>query len=238
MKPIACMHDTAVGYGRLAVIDRLTLDIEPSHLVVLMGTNGSGKSTILRTMAGLLPPVLGSISVFDEEPGMSPQRTAYLAQHPPTMATLPLRARDVVAMGRFASLGLWKRFNAHDRELVEKSMERMSVTSFADKPMHALSGGQQQRVHLAQILARDADLLLLDEPTAGLDAQGRLAVAHAIADERARGRAVVLATHDFSDADPADSVLLLAHKVIAQGKPDEVLTDENLRACYGFTERH
>lgn len=232
------MHDTAVGYGRHAVIDRLTLDIEPSHLVVLMGTNGSGKSTILRTMAGLLPPVLGSISVFDQEPGLSPQRTAYLAQHPPTMATLPLRARDVVAMGRFASLGLRKRFSSHDRELVEKSMERMSVTSFADKPLHALSGGQQQRVHLAQVLARDADLLLLDEPTAGLDAQGRLAVAHVISEERARGRAVVLATHDLSDADPADSVLLLAHKVIAQGRPREVLTDDNLRACYGFTERH
>jgi len=186
------MHDTAVGYGRLAVIDRLTLDIEPGHLVVLMGTNGSGKSTILRTMAGLLSPVLGSMSVFDREPGLTPQRTAYLAQHPPTMATLPLRARDVVAMGRFASLGLRKRFRAHDKELVETSMERMSVTSYADKPMHALSGGQQQRVHLAQVLARDAELLLLDEPTAGLDAQGRLAVARAISEERAKGRAVVL----------------------------------------------
>lgn len=238
MSPIACMHDTAVGYGRIPVVDRLTLDIDEGQLVVLMGTNGSGKSTILRTMAGLIPPVLGSVLVFGEEPGVLPQRTAYLSQHPPTMATLPLRARDVVAMGRYASLGLLGRLRARDRELVEQSMERMSVSSFADKPLHALSGGQQQRVHLAQVLARDADFLLLDEPTAGLDAQGRAAVARAIAEERARGRAVVLATHDLSDADQADGVLLLAHKVIAQGKPVDVLTDENLRACYGFTERH
>jgi ABC-type Mn2+/Zn2+ transport system ATPase subunit len=117
-------------------------------------------------------------------------------------------------------------------------MERMGVTQFRNKPMHALSGGQQQRVHLAQVLARRADVVLLDEPTAGLDAQGRKAVARMVEEERAAGHCVVMATHDLVDAEPADTVLLLAHRLIAQGPPAEALTDENLRACYGFTDRH
>ena len=117
-------------------------------------------------------------------------------------------------------------------------MARMSVLQFRDKPLHALSGGQQQRVHLAQILARNADVVLLDEPTAGLDAQGRKAIARMVQEERDAGHCVVMATHDLADAEPADTVLLLAHRLIAQGPAGDVLTDENLRATYGFTDRH
>ena len=232
------MNDLAVGYHRHAVVDHVNGMAGPGSLIVLMGTNGSGKSTILRTLAGLLEPVSGDVSVFHDIPGAQPQRSAYLPQHPASLATLPLRARDVVAMGRYTRLGLFGRMNSDDRRCVQEAMQRMSVHPFQDKPLHALSGGQQQRVHLAQVLAREADVLLLDEPTAGLDAQGRNAVARVIAEERAKGRAVVLATHDLSDAEPADHVVFLAHHVIAQGHPKDVLTDENLRACYGFTDRH
>jgi ABC-type Mn2+/Zn2+ transport system ATPase subunit len=232
------MTDLAVGYHRHAVVDHVNAVGKPGSLIVLMGTNGSGKSTILRTLAGLLEPVSGDVSVLGDMPGKNHERCAYLPQHPASLTTLPLRARDVVAMGRFPRLGIFKRMNASDRAAIHDAMVRMSVHPFQDKPLHALSGGQQQRVHLAQILAREADVLLLDEPTAGLDAQGRNAVARVISEERARGRVVVLATHDLSDAEPADHVILLAHHVIAQGAPDKVLTDDNLRACYGFTDRH
>ncbi|MFZ1489328.1 MAG: ATP-binding cassette domain-containing protein, partial [Ilumatobacteraceae bacterium] len=114
----------------------------------------------------------------------------------------------------------------------------MGVDGFANTPLSELSGGQQQRTHLAQALARQADVLLLDEPTAGLDIAGREALDAVLVQERARGVAVVMATHDTSDAASADSVLLLAHRVVAHGTPDEVLTDQNLRAAFGFTERH
>ncbi len=232
------MNDLAVGYHRHAVVDHVTAVAKPGSLIVLMGTNGSGKSTILRTLAGLLEPISGDVTVFGEMPGSQPRRCAYLPQHPASLATLPLRARDVVAMGRYPRLGLLGRTTEIDRACVQDAIQRMSVHPFQDKPLHALSGGQQQRVHLAQVLAREADVLLLDEPTAGLDAQGRNAVARVISEERAKGRAVVLATHDLSDAEPADHVVLLAHQVIAQGPPSQVLSDENLRACYGFTDRH
>lgn len=231
-------EDLAVGFDRHVVVDDISLDVQPGGLVVLMGTNGSGKSTILRTLAGLLEPVSGEVQVLGQWPGEQAGRVAYLPQHPKSLATLPLRACDVVRMGRYARLGLLKRAGAEDREAVENAMTRMSVTQFRDRPLHALSGGQQQRVHLAQILARNADVVLLDEPTAGLDAQGRKAVARMVQEERDAGHCVVMATHDLADAEPADTVLLLAHRLIAQGPAHEVLTDANLRATYGFTDRH
>lgn len=230
--------ELAVGFDRHVVVDGITLSVEPGGLVALMGTNGSGKSTILKTLAGLLEPVSGDVRVLGDWPGRQAEHVAYLPQHPKSLATLPLRASDVVRMGRYASLGLLKRPGAVDKDAVESAMSRMSVSQFRDKPLHALSGGQQQRVHLAQILARNADVVLLDEPTAGLDAQGRKAVARMIQEERDAGHCVVMATHDIADAEPADTVLLLAHRLIAQGSPGDVLTDENLRACYGFTDRH
>ena len=231
-------EDLAVGFDRHVVVDGITLETGPGGLVVLMGTNGSGKSTILKTLAGLLEPVSGEVRVLGDWPGEHSSRVAYLPQHPKSLATLPLRACDVVRMGRYASLGLMGRAGAEDRRAVESAMARMSVTQFRDRPLHALSGGQQQRVHLAQILARNADVVLLDEPTAGLDAQGRKAVARMVQEERDAGHCVVMATHDIADAEPADTVLLLAHRLIAQGAPGDTLTDDNLRACYGFTDRH
>ena len=231
-------EDLAVGFDRHVVVDDITLDVRPGGLVVLMGTNGSGKSTILRTLAGLLEPVSGEVRVLGGWPGEQAARVSYLPQHPKSLSTLPLRASDVVRMGRYARLGLMRRAGAEDRDAVETAMARMSVTQFRDRPLHALSGGQQQRVHLAQILAREAEVVLLDEPTAGLDAQGRKAVARMVQEERDAGHCVVMATHDIADAEPADTVLLLAHRLIAQGTPAETLTDENLRATYGFTDRH
>jgi ABC-type Mn2+/Zn2+ transport system ATPase subunit len=162
----------------------------------------------------------------------------YLAQRPASSFTLPIRAADVVAMGRFAHLGLVRRPRAADRELCAESMRRMGVTPFADRPLLELSGGQQQRTHLAQALARRADVMLLDEPTAGLDPAGRDVFSTAIAAERARGCAVVMATHDLADADDADLVLLLAARLVAVGTPAEVLTDDNLRSSFGFTGPH
>lgn len=232
------LEQASVGYAGRALLAGLDLSVAPGGLLVLMGTNGSGKSTILKTLAGLLAVVDGSVRVLGRPAGTQHERVAYLPQHPPSTFTLPLRAADIVSMGRFARLGLVRRAGPADHRAVAEAMERTGVTTFAQRPLRELSGGQQQRTHLAQALAREADVLLLDEPTAGLDAAGRRAVTRAIADERSRGAAVVLATHDLADAEHADQVLLLAGRLVAQGSPREVLTDEHLRECYGFTDRH
>jgi ABC-type Mn2+/Zn2+ transport system ATPase subunit len=230
--------DLTVGYGPYPVAGRLSFDLGPGELMCLIGTNGSGKSTLLKTVAGLIQPVSGQIEVLGRAPGAEPACVAYLAQRTPSSFTLPIRAADVVAMGRFAHLGLVRRMSAEDHRICADAMARLGVTQFARKPLLELSGGQQQRTYLAQALARHGDVLLLDEPTAGLDPAGRELFAAAVASERERGCAVVMATHDLADAEGADLVLLLAGRLIAIGPPAEVLTDEHLRASFGFTGRH
>lgn len=227
-----------VGYDRRPVVGDMTFSLAPGDLMVLIGTNGSGKSTLLKTLAGMLAPLSGEVTVLGQKPGALPSRVAFLPQHPVSSHTLPLRAEDVVEMGRFAHLGLLKRSTHADRIIVDEAMERTGVHEFARKPLRDLSGGQQQRTHLAQVLARQAEVLLLDEPTAGLDVNGRQSVANLIAQERARGVTVVMATHEIADADSADTVMLLAQRVVAIGAPAAVLRDDYLRECFGFTQPH
>jgi len=227
-----------VGYGKHPVVEGVMLDMHPGELLVLIGTNGSGKSTLLKTLAGLIHPVHGDLHVLGQHAGQLPTRVAYLPQHPVSSHTLPLQVRDVVTMGRFAHLGLFKRTSSSDRDSVSSAMQRTGIDAQANKPIRDLSGGQQQRTHLAQVLAREAEILLLDEPTAGLDINGRKLVAELIAAERARGVTVVMATHELADAEHATSVLLLAQRVVSMGPPQEALRDEYLRECFGFTQPH
>jgi ABC-type Mn2+/Zn2+ transport system ATPase subunit len=212
--------------------------MHPGELLVLIGTNGSGKSTLLKTLAGLIHPVHGDLYVLGQHAGQLPTRVAYLPQHPVSSHTLPLQVRDVVTMGRFAHLGLFRRTSSSDRAIVSSAMQRTGIDAQANKPIRDLSGGQQQRTHLAQVLAREAEILLLDEPTAGLDINGRKLVAELIAAERARGVTVVMATHELADAEQATSVMLLAQRVVSMGPPQEALRDEYLRECFGFTQPH
>ena len=227
-----------VGYGKHPVVEGVMLDMHPGELLVLIGTNGSGKSTLLKTLAGLIHPVHGDLHLLGQHAGQLPTRVAYLPQHPVSSHTLPLQVRDVVTMGRFAHLGLFKRTSSSDRDIVSSAMQRTGIDAQANKPIRDLSGGQQQRTHLAQVLAREAEILLLDEPTAGLDINGRKLVAELIAAERARGVTVVMATHELADAEHATSVLLLAQRVVSMGPPQEALRDEYLRECFGFTQPH
>lgn len=227
-----------VGYGKHPVVEGVMLDMHPGELLVLIGTNGSGKSTLLKTLAGLIHPVHGDLHVLGQHAGQLPTRVAYLPQHPVSSHTLPLQVRDVVTMGRFAHLGLFKRTSSSDRAIVSSAMQRTGINEQANKPIRDLSGGQQQRTHLAQVLAREAEILLLDEPTAGLDINGRKLVAELIAAERARGVTVVMATHELADAEHATSVLLLAQRVVSMGPPKDALRDEYLRECFGFTQPH
>lgn len=224
----------AVGYGGHAVVDGIDLDVAPGQALALVGTNGSGKSTLLKTMIGLLTPIAGHLSLLGARPGTEPARVAYLAQTKPSRPPLPLRAIDVVRMGRFAHLGLRKRRSAHDEQLVAGAIDAMDLGSIAARPLGALSGGQRQRVYLAQVIAHDAHVLLLDEPTTGLDLAGRERYRQVFDAARARGAIVVTATHDIGEANACEQVLLLAGRVVARGRPSEALTAEHLLAAFGI----
>ena len=231
-------ENVSIGFGRHTVVSEINFSTEPGALVVLIGTNGSGKSTLLKTLAGMIKPLSGNVLVLGAKPGTRVKNVGYLPQHPVSSHTLPLRVRDVVRMGRFADLGLFSRETAMDKESVENALKKTGSLEFADKPLRDLSSGQQQRAHLAQVLTRQAEVLLLDEPTAGLDINGRKLVANLIASERARGVTVVMATHELQDAETADIVMLLAQRVVSIGAPDVALRDEYLRECFGFTQPH
>ena len=235
----AAIHATrlSVGYQRRPVVAGIDLRLEAGQALALVGTNGSGKSTLLKTLVGLLPPVSGSLAVLGAAPGSLPRRVGYLGQFHVHQNLLPIQARDVVMMGRFPRRGLLGRITQTDRDAVAAALERMGIEALAPLPLRALSGGQQQRVYLAQVLARQADLLLLDEPTAGLDAGSSARYQDAIRTELARGTAVVIATHDIGEALECDQAVLLAGRVVAAGRPADVLTAEHLMAAFGIALR-
>jgi len=227
-------QSVAVGYQGRPVVGGLSFTLDPGEALALVGTNGSGKSTLLKTLVGLLAPLGGSLDVLGRPPGGSPRRVAYLSQFHAAGFVLPLRVRDVVRMGRYANHGLLGRLGEDDERLIDESLERMGISALADRSLRDLSGGQQQRTYLAQVLARRADLLVLDEPTAGVDAAGQGVYGQALEAERARGAAVVVATHDIGEAAQASQVLLLAGRVVAQGAPTSVLTADNLLDTFGI----
>jgi ABC-type Mn2+/Zn2+ transport system ATPase subunit len=224
-----------IGYPNEVVVQDVSFKLEPGQAMALIGTNGSGKSTLLKTLVGLLPPLGGSVAVFGNPPGNDHQRIAYLGQFHASGFVLPIRAVDVVRMGRFPRHGLWQRMGRRDDEAIQAAMRAMGIEGLADRPLRSLSGGQQQRTYLAQVLAHRADLLMLDEPTSGLDAGGRELYLQAINDEISRGASVIMATHDIEEeAALCHQVILLARRVVAIGAPDEVITAEALLETFGI----
>ena len=227
----------AVGYGGDVVLRDLDLEVRPRSSLALVGTNGSGKSTLIRALVGLIPPIEGALSILGSAPGAAPRRIAYVSQFHASGYILPIRAIDVVRMARYPDLGLVGRMSPGDHELVREALARMGVAAVARAPMRSLSGGQRQRVYLAQALARHADLIVLDEPTAGIDAGGRERYLEAFAGELERGATIVTATHDIAEAIEYDQVLLLARRVVALGPGHDVLTPDRLMETFGIVIR-
>ena len=232
MNPVIHASGARLSYGRHVAVDRVDLELTVGTLTTLIGPNGSGKSTLLDAVAGLVDPVSGTVTTTDPG-GDGPARVAYVMQQTRTGALLPMSVLEVVRMGRYGLRGMFGRFRAEDHDAVEDAMSRLEVTSIARRQLRELSGGQRQRVLMAQGLAQRAPVLLLDEPVTGLDLVSRRRITDVIAEECDAGTTVVVSTHDLTDAEGADHVVLLSGRVVAQGPPAEVLTPENLRAAYG-----
>ena len=217
------LGDVTVDRGHRRVLAIESLSLRPG-VTAVVGPNGSGKSTLLHVVAGLIEPVGGSVHVAG---GIS-----YVLQATAVSATLPVTVRETVALARAASLGPFRPLRRTDRDAVTHAMRRLDVEELANRHLADLSGGQRQRVFVAQGIAQEADVLLLDEPVAGLDLPSAERIRDVVTDERAAGRTVVIATHDLDEAARADHAVLLAGRVVADGRPDEVLTADNLRAAY------
>jgi manganese transport system ATP-binding protein len=222
-----------LAYGTRIALRDADVAFAPGTATALVGPNGSGKSTLLSAIAGLVAVREGTLTVDGRTPVAARRRIGYVLQATPADEVLPVTVREIVTMGRFAGRGLFGRLGAGDRRTVDRAMRRLEIADLAERHLRELSGGQRQRVLMAQGLAQEADVLLLDEPLTGLDLVSRERILEAVAQERDAGRTVVLSTHDLDDAEVADHVVLLAGRVVADGPPDLVLTEANLREAYG-----
>lgn len=226
------IDDVSMAYGTRLALSDVSFTLRGGESTSLIGPNGSGKSTLLNAIAGLHRPTSGSVTVLGERPDAVRARIAYVLQDTTTGAHLPVTAREAVAMGRYAHLGALRRFTEEDRRLVDEALARLDLLPLARRHLNELSGGQRQRVFVAQGLVQHADVLLLDEPLAGLDLASQQQIRAVIAEERDLGRTVVTSTHDLSEAAGADHLVLLAGRLVAAGTPEEVLTADHLAAAY------
>ncbi|MET4927302.1 zinc ABC transporter ATP-binding protein AztA [Streptomyces sp. PSRA5] len=226
------LHEVTAGYANRSVLCQLTARVPAFTTTAVVGPNGSGKSTLLGVMAGVIPVTAGTV---EHRTG---RRAAFVVQRGATADTLPLTVRDTVAMGRWERRGSWRRLSRRDRDVVEVSMERLDITPLAERQLGELSGGQRQRALVAQGLAQEADLLLLDEPGTGLDAAAQGLIADVLAEVTAEGGTVVLATHDLTAARAAGHVLLLQEgRLRGEGAPGETLTDRVVEEVWRLPRR-
>lgn len=227
----------AVSYGDRAALGESTFEIPGQSVTAVIGPNGSGKSTLLNLITGLTRAAGGTIRVAPGPHG-GPLRMSYVLQATKVNEALLITVREVVTMARYATAGARGRLRRRDRDAVAAALERMGLAALAGNQLHELSSGQRQRVFVAQGLAQEHDVLVLDEPMTGLDLPSAQAIDDVIHAEQERGATVVMATHDLAEAMAADHVILLANRVVAWGPPAEVLTADHLAAAYGASLLH
>jgi zinc/manganese transport system ATP-binding protein len=204
--PAATLRGVTVDFAGREAIRNIDLDVLPGCLTVLAGPNGAGKTTLLEVLAGTRPITAGTRSVTGAV-ALVPQRTNETDR-------LPVTVRDVVTVGVWGRLGRWRRLDARARTAIDDALERMQIHDLAKLPFATLSGGQRQRTLLAQGLARGADILLLDEPTTGLDSDSAQRIRHIMRAESESGVAVVCVSHDPAVLAVADRTVHLADGAI------------------------
>lgn len=232
------VEDLAFGYPERPVGRRVSLTVEPGEVLCLLGPNGCGKTTLFKTMLGLLPPQGGRVLAGDDDLSSlsRPEIARRLAYVPQASAVpFPFTAADVVLMGRIAHRGLFAGPTADDRRAAVDALTQLGVAHLAKRDVTRLSGGQRQLVMIARALAQAAPLVVLDEPTASLDFGNQATVLREIKGIADRGAGVILSTHDPNHALAVASRVALMRdgNLVEVGKPPDVLTSQNLAAVYG-----
>jgi zinc transport system ATP-binding protein len=213
------------GYGRTPVVQDVSLRLRAGEFVALVGPNGSGKSTLLKVLLGSLEPSAGSVRLLGEPPGrVDRARVGYVPQRPTLDSEVPATVEEIVLAGRLSRRGWWRPLRREDREFVVHALESVGLGDMRRTPLNELSGGQQQRAFIARAFATEPDLLLLDEPIAGVDAESqrrfRDSLAHLIAEH---GAGVLLVSHELSAVAPdLDRVVVLKQRVLFDGPPAEL----------------
>jgi ABC-type Mn2+/Zn2+ transport system ATPase subunit len=218
-------NDAATGYGGRPVFSGVTFDLQPGERLAILGPNGGGKTTLFRLLLGELPLLAGRITAQGS--------FAYVPQTERSRLDYPVSALDVALMGTLSRSPWWRWPGGSERDFARSTLGRVGLADLADAQFGDLSGGQRQRVLVARALVQDAPILLLDEPFMGVDRPSEHlleTLLHGLAQE---GRAIVAATHDLEQARAWDRVLCLNRRMVAFGRPAEVLTPATLADTYG-----
>jgi len=227
------VENVSVVYGGRPALAGISFVLEAGEYLAVVGPNGAGKSTLLKALAGLLPTSSGTIAIHGHEPG-GHVCIAYVPQRSEIDWRFPVAVADVVMMGRIGRIGPFRRAGTSDWDIVRRALSAVQLDGLAGRQVGELSGGQQQRMFIARALAQESDLLLFDEPLAGLDIASRDEVLALIGALRERAVTVVVALHDLAVAASAfDRVLLLHRTQIGFGSAERVFDEPLLRSAYG-----
>ena len=223
-----------MSYGGKPAVFSADMSVPEGQTTAIVGPNGAGKSTLLKAALGVVTPLAGQARFFGQPLDQMRHRIAYVPQRASVDWDFPARVIDVVLMGLYPRIGLLRRITqAHKRDALA-CLTRVGMAEFAHRQIGQLSGGQQQRVFLARALAQQADLYLLDEPLAGVDAATETTIMTVLRELTSQGKSVVAVHHDLSTLEQYfDTVLLLATHVIAEGPVATTLTPDVLQRAYG-----
>ncbi len=220
------IKNLTVAYGENIALEDLNLNIEVGSLMALVGPNGAGKSTLIKAILKFLKQITGEIKINAKTLAYVPQRNSVDWDFPTTLF-------DVVEMGCYGRVGLFKRVSKEEKQKVLKAIEQVGMLEFKDRQISELSGGQQQRAFIARALVQEADIYLMDEPFQGVDSTTEKSIVEILKQLKAEGKTIIVVHHDLQTV-PAyfESVALINKTVIVSGKVSEVFTQENIDVTY------
>lgn len=228
------IHDMTVAYDRRPVLWDVDLKIPAGKLVGILGPNGAGKSTLLKATMGLLPLASGEVRIWGEKLNGNRRKLAYVPQRESVDWDFPTNVLDVVMMGRYGVLGLFRKPGKLDKQIALEALDKVGMAAFANRQISQLSGGQQQRVFIARALAQSAEIYLMDEPFAGVDAATERAIITLLQELRSQNKTVLTVHHDLQTVpEYFDWLILVNMRLVAAGPTEEVFTKEILSQTYG-----
>ena len=223
------------AYRDSLVLREVPLDLPQGVVLGVIGPNGAGKSTLLKAVVGLLKPAKGTVACFGQPLHKVRRRVGYMRQASSVDWDFPTTVSDVVLMGTYGGLGWFRRPRTKERDVAAAALRRVGIPHLAHRPISQLSGGERQRTFLARLLAQEPDLLLLDEPFAGVDAASQETITNVLHGLRDEGRTVVIVHHDLATVPTlCDWTCLLNRTVMGFGPTKEVFTDEMVKQAYGL----
>ena len=226
--------DLTVAYQRKPVLWEINLSIPCGALVGLVGPNGAGKSTLIKSIMDMVPRISGRVEVHGEPLEKQRQNIAYVPQRESVDWDFPATVLDVVTMGLYREIGWFKRIRKEHRKRSINALEQVGIAELADRQISQLSGGQQQRTFLARALVQSANIFLMDEPFAAVDAATEQSIIQVLRQQQSQGKTILVVHHDLHTVpEYFDHLILLNVRAVAWGTMQATFTPENLRRTYG-----